>query len=69
LLVLLFDPEDGGNMFLQNVGLLSPDYTALYPRSQNSSVTTMRISNTTPLHYSTEKREERELMVTHYNLG
>jgi hypothetical protein len=21
----LFDPEDGGDMFLQNVGLLSPD--------------------------------------------
>jgi hypothetical protein len=27
-----FDPEDGGNMFLKNVGLLSTDYTTLYPR-------------------------------------
>jgi hypothetical protein len=26
---LIFDPEDGGNMFLRNIGLLSPDYTAL----------------------------------------
>jgi hypothetical protein len=31
LLGLFFDPEDGGNMFFQNVGRLSPDYTALYP--------------------------------------
>jgi hypothetical protein len=29
-------PEDGGNMFLRNVGSLSTDYTALYPRKQNS---------------------------------
>jgi hypothetical protein len=29
---LFFDPEDGGDMFLRNVGLLSTDYTALYPR-------------------------------------
>jgi hypothetical protein len=28
---LLFDTEDGGDMFLRNVGL-SPDYTALQPR-------------------------------------
>jgi hypothetical protein len=30
LLGLLFYPEDGGNMFLRNVGSLSPDYTALF---------------------------------------
>jgi hypothetical protein len=29
---ILFDSEDGGGMFLQNVGRLSPDYTALYAR-------------------------------------
>jgi hypothetical protein len=34
---LLFVPEDGGDMFLQNVGLLSPDYRALCPRKYNSS--------------------------------
>jgi hypothetical protein len=28
----LFDPEDGGDIFSGNVGLLSTDYTALYPR-------------------------------------
>jgi hypothetical protein len=29
-----FDPEDGGDMILRNVGCLSTDYTALYPRRQ-----------------------------------
>jgi hypothetical protein len=28
----LFDPEDGGDMFLRNFNWLSTDYTALYPR-------------------------------------
>jgi hypothetical protein len=32
LLGLLFYPEDGGDMFLRNVGRLSANYTALYPR-------------------------------------
>jgi hypothetical protein len=32
LLNLFFDPEDGGDMFLRNVGWHSTDYTALYPR-------------------------------------
>jgi hypothetical protein len=36
-LVLLFNPENEGNMFLQNFGSLSADYTALYPRKYNSS--------------------------------
>jgi hypothetical protein len=31
---LLFDPQDGGHMMLRNVGCLSTDYTALYPRRQ-----------------------------------
>jgi hypothetical protein len=34
---LFFDPEDGSDMFIRNVGWLSTDYTALYPRRQNSS--------------------------------
>jgi hypothetical protein len=29
---LFFNPEDVGNMFLQNVGWRSTDYMALYPR-------------------------------------
>jgi hypothetical protein len=37
LLDLFFDHEDGGDMFLRNVGWLSMDYTALYPRRYNSS--------------------------------
>jgi hypothetical protein len=32
LLGLLFDLEDGGDMFLRNVGSFSTDYTALYPK-------------------------------------
>jgi hypothetical protein len=32
MLGLIFDSEDGSDMFLQNVGQLSTHYTALYPR-------------------------------------
>jgi hypothetical protein len=28
---LVFDPEDGGGLFLRNIGRLSADCTALYP--------------------------------------
>jgi hypothetical protein len=31
-----FDPDDGGDKFLRNVGSLSTDYMALYPRKYNS---------------------------------
>jgi hypothetical protein len=27
-----FDPEDGGDMFLRNVGCISTDYKASHPR-------------------------------------
>jgi hypothetical protein len=37
LLGLFFDPEDGGDMFLRNVGRLSKNYTALYPKRRNPS--------------------------------
>jgi hypothetical protein len=37
LLGLFLHPEDGGDMFLQNVGWLSTDYTALYSKRQYSS--------------------------------
>jgi hypothetical protein len=37
LLSLFFYPEDGGDMFVQNVGWHSTDYTALYPRRWYSS--------------------------------
>jgi hypothetical protein len=37
LLALFFGPEGGGDMFLRNVGWLSMDYTALYPRGQYAS--------------------------------
>jgi hypothetical protein len=36
LLGFFLDPEDGGDIFLQNVGWLSTDYTALCPGVQNS---------------------------------
>jgi hypothetical protein len=31
-LFAFFDPEDGGDMILRNVGCNSTDYTASYPR-------------------------------------
>jgi hypothetical protein len=34
---LFFDPEDGDHMFLRNVGRLSTNYTAMYPRREDSS--------------------------------
>jgi hypothetical protein len=34
---LLFNPEDGANMFLQNISLLSSDYTAVYPGRHDPS--------------------------------
>jgi hypothetical protein len=37
LLSLFFSPEDGSDMLLRNVGWLSTDYTALYPRRWYSS--------------------------------
>jgi hypothetical protein len=37
LLGLFFDPEEGGDMFLRNIGLLPTSYMALYRRRQNSS--------------------------------
>jgi hypothetical protein len=37
VLGIFFDPEDGGDMFLRNVGWLSADYMALYHRRYNSS--------------------------------
>jgi hypothetical protein len=30
--IIFFDPEDGGDMFLRNVGCNSTDYTASHPR-------------------------------------
>jgi hypothetical protein len=32
LLAVFFDPENGGDMFLRNIGWLSTDYTASYAR-------------------------------------
>jgi hypothetical protein len=43
---LIFYPEVGGDMFLRNVGWLSTDYTALYPkRSKSSSMLLSHHSN------------------------
>jgi hypothetical protein len=36
LLALFFAPEDVGDMFLRNVGLVSTEYTTLYSRRQDS---------------------------------
>jgi hypothetical protein len=36
LLRLLFDPDDGGNIFLWNFSKLLPDYMVLHPKRQCS---------------------------------
>jgi hypothetical protein len=46
LLGLFLDPEDGGHMFLRNVGCLSTDYTALYP---NSTLYCRRVHKSPPV--------------------
>jgi hypothetical protein len=33
-----FDPKNEGSTFVRNIGELPPDYRALNPRAQNSSV-------------------------------
>jgi hypothetical protein len=35
---LFYDPEDGGDTFLRNVGYHSTQYTASYPRRRYSSI-------------------------------
>jgi hypothetical protein len=42
---LFFDAEDGRNMFLRNVGWLSADYAALYPRRHNLIIIAVRTSD------------------------
>jgi hypothetical protein len=45
LLSLFFDPENGGDMFLQNASSLSTDNRTLYPRRQYpSSIKILRIT-------------------------
>jgi hypothetical protein len=42
-LLVLFDPEDGGDMFLRNIRLIPTDHVALYPRRQNSYNAFLRV--------------------------
>jgi hypothetical protein len=50
LLGLFFDPEDGGDMFLRNVGLLSADYNGpisqklVLSRDSDLRMTTLRMT-------------------------
>jgi hypothetical protein len=37
LLDLLYNPKDGGNIFLRNVTKLLPDHTAIHPKRQHTS--------------------------------
>jgi hypothetical protein len=45
---ILFDPEDGCDVFLQNVGL-PPNYTALQLRTLYSSIRTFTSDRISPL--------------------
>jgi hypothetical protein len=47
LLALFSDPEDGGDMLLENICQLPMDYMALYPKKQDSSVITASSSDST----------------------
>jgi hypothetical protein len=45
---LFFDPEDEGDRFLRNVGWLSPDYKALFPRRYRQLFITTAIRTSNP---------------------
>jgi hypothetical protein len=45
ILDLLFNPDEGGDILLRNVGGLSTDYTALYPRRKNHLCENLRSYN------------------------
>jgi hypothetical protein len=45
-------PEDGGDIFLRNVGWISSDYMALHSRIHNSS-----LSVSSQVNYATHKLE------------
>jgi hypothetical protein len=45
--LLFFDPEDGGDMFLRNVGCLSTDYTVLGQKREFFLTTAVRTSDST----------------------
>jgi hypothetical protein len=46
----LFDPQDGGVIFFRNIGWLSTDYMAIYPRIYNFSIQNLQISQYSTLH-------------------
>jgi hypothetical protein len=58
LLGLFFDPEDGGNMFLQNVGWLSMDYTGI--ASQKAEP---HILYNIPFNHETAYRKQQNLLL------
>jgi hypothetical protein len=70
LLGLLFDPEDGCDMFLRNFSWLSTDYmcTALYSRSQNSSSLSLflRFCTHWNLPHSGLYSEDSQIFPTYY---
>jgi hypothetical protein len=57
---LFFDPEDWDDMFLRNVGWLSTDYMAVYPRRSSSSSSIINVSGKFCVNGSTDMTEELE---------
>jgi hypothetical protein len=56
---LLHTGQDRGDMFPRNVGLLSPDYTALYPRTNNST-DSLEVGNRKMTYILVEEEDEEE---------
>jgi hypothetical protein len=63
LLGLFFDPEEGSDIFLRNVGRLSTDYTALYPVTEIFLTTALRNSKSYKERKKDERKNEREIKI------
>jgi hypothetical protein len=63
LLGSFFYLEDGGDMFLRNVGWYSTDYTTSYPRKHNFLTAAVRTSDHTGFVSSIKKLDTRSIII------